>query len=224
MSTRHKLPLSTSHLAAAVVFAVQAREFEQQRVTPLLLHPRSEHRAAAMGCILSAVGYLEANINEFFADAAEGLSDGAADTPAVINRLRNIWNMDAARSSILDKYDIALSLCDLSPFNRGVAPYQGVALLIRLRNALTHFVPQWQPTGGAPNEDAELSALARSLRRIFPENGLAEKHEPFFPDRCLGYGSSKWAVTQSVAFVEDFMSTLGVRYRPTYILKSIEKL
>lgn len=211
-------------MAAAVVFATQAREFEQGRLKPLVLHKRSEHDAASIGCILSTVGYLEANINEFFSDAAEeGMADGVAASPVVLERLRSIWNTTASKTSILDKYDIVLALCDLPAFNKGTAPYQGVAKLIRLRNALTHFVPEWQP-GGGPNEHADLDALSKSLHRVFAENTLAGRHEPFFPYRCLGYGSSKWAVTQSVAFVTEFMRRLRVGFSPSYILESIDKL
>ena len=224
MTVSHKLPLSTDHLAAAVVFATQAREFEQGRLKPLVLHERSEHTAAAMGCILSAVGYLEANINEFFSDAAdEGMSDGVAASRPTLQRLTSIRSTMASKTTILDKYDIVLALCDLPTFDKGAAPYQGVAKLIKLRNALTHFVPEWQP-GGGPQEDAELDALSRSLRGAFPENALAARHEPFFPYRCLGYGSSKWAVTQSIAFVTEFMKRLGVGFRPSYILDSVQSL
>lgn len=224
MTASHKLPLSNDHLAAAVVFATQAREFEQGRLKPLVLHERSEHTAASMGCVFSAVGYLEANINEFFSDAAEeGMSDGVAASPTILQRLRSIRGTKASKAPILDKYDIVLALCDLPPFDKGVAPYQGVAKLIKLRNALTHFVPDWQP-GGGPEEDAALDALSRSLRGAFPENNMAAQHEPFFPYRCLGYGSSKWAVTQSIAFVTEFMKRLGVGFRPSYILDSVQSL
>ena len=170
------------------------------------------------------MGYLEANINEFFSHAVEeGVADGVAANPLVLERLRSIWNTTASKTTILDKYDIVLTLCDLPTFNKGTSPYQGVANLIKLRNALTHFVPEWQPSGGA-TEDAELDALSKSLRRVFPENTLAGRHEPFFPYRCLGYGLSKWAVTQSVAFVTEFVRRLGVGFRPTYILEIVDKL
>ena len=224
MTVSHKLPLSSDHLAAAVVFAAPAREFERGRLKPLVLHERSEHTAACIGCILSAVGYLEANINEFYSDAAEeGMSDGVAATPTVLQRLKSIRGTVASKTTILDKYDIVLTICDLPTFDKGAAPYQGVARLIKLRNALTHFVPEWQP-GGGPQEAADLDTLSRSLRNTFAENTLAAPHEPFFPYRMLGYGSSKWAVTQSIAFVTEFMKRLGVGFRPSYILDSVQKL
>jgi len=128
------------------------------------------------------------------------------------------------KSSVLDKYDTALALCDRDEFNKGAAPYQPVALLIKLRNALTHFVPEWQPGGGWPHEDAELAKLSKSLRGMFPENSLTEDFQPYFPYRCLGYGSSKWAVTSSVAFVAEFRARLGLGFRLTYILPKVEML
>ena len=151
MRALHKLPLSSNHLEAAVVFATQARDFELKRAKPQILNPLSEHRAACMGCVLSAVGYLEANINEFFSDAAEeGVSDGVAATAVNLERLRRMWYSHTPKTNILDKYDLVLTLCDLPFFDKGAAPYQGAALLIRLRNTLTHFVPEWQPTAERP--------------------------------------------------------------------------
>lgn len=221
----HKLPLSVDHLEAAVLFATQARDFEHGRAKPHLFHPRSEHRTASIGCVLSTVAYLEASINEFFSDAAdERVPERLAGGVAAIERFGKLWQLGASRSSILDKYDTALALCDRPVFSKGVAPYQPVALLVKLRNALTHFVPEWEPGGGWPHEEAELAKLSKSLRGSFPENGLAEDFEPYFPYRCLGYGSSKWAVTQSIAFVKDFRSRVGLGFSPTYILESVGKL
>lgn len=224
MNVRHKLPLSTEHLAASVVFATQARELESGRMKPQVLHVRSELTAAALGCVMSSVAYLEANINEFFSHAVdEGHGEGLAKTPVVIERLRTAWQSSAGKTTILDKYDLVLGLADAPTFRKGASPYQGVAKLIRLRNALTHFVPEWQP-GGGWSEDSELGALSKSLRRLFPENVLAESYEPFFIGRCLGYGSSKWAVTCSVAFVTEFRGRLGVGFSPTYLLSAINTL
>jgi hypothetical protein len=224
MQISHKLPLSTDHLAAAVVFAVQTREFERGTAKPFVLHLSSEHQAAGIACVLSCVAYLEANINEFFSNAAEeSVADGIAGTPTVIARLRSVWGTTASNVSILDKYDLVLALCDLPTFTKGTAPYQSAALLIRLRNTLTHFEPSWEP-GGGPHEAEDLAGLSRSLRRLFPENTLAQPYQPFFMQRCLGYGSSKWAIATSISFVTEFMKRLGVGFSPTYLLPSIEQL
>lgn len=221
----HKLPLSRDHLEAAILFGVQAREIEAQRTRPLLFHASSEIQSAAMACVFSSVGYLEATINELFSHAVEENVQPSADGgPQEVARFKQLWKLGVPKSSVLDKYDTALTLCDRDAFQKGTAPYQPVALLIKLRNALTHFVPEWQPGGGWPHEDAELAKLSKSLRTAFPENRLAEEFQPYFPYRCLGYGSSKWAVTSSIAFVTDFRARLGLGFSPTYILPAVNSL
>jgi hypothetical protein len=220
----HKLPLSLDHLMAAVLSCTQAREFERGLREPILFDVGAELTSACISCIFSTVAYLEADINEFFADAAEeGAADGIASDPAVLARIRAAWDLER-RSPVLDKYDLALALCDLPIFDRGAAPYQAAALLMRLRNALAHFKPEWQPGGGWVGEDDELSKLNKSLRKSFSENALAKKYQPYFIQRCLGYGSSKWAVTSSVAFIKEFRSRLGTGFSPSYILPFVADL
>lgn len=221
---QHKLPLSLDHLMAAVLSATHAREFERGKREPILFHISAEHTSACISCVFSTVAYLEADINEFFADAAEeGAADGIAKEPVVLSRIRAAWEREH-RSPVLDKYDLALALCDQPMFDRGAAPYQAVALLTRLRNALIHFKPEWQPGGGWPGEDDELSKLSKALRKSFPENAIAEEYQPYFIQRCLGYGSSRWAVTSSIDFVKEFRARLGTGFRPTYILPFVADL
>jgi hypothetical protein len=221
----HKLPLSSDHLEAAILFAFQARELEAQRVKPLLFEPLSEIQSAAMACTLSTVAYLEATINEFFSDVIDEIARPGVDVdPGATNRFKKLWKLGVPKSSVLDKYDTALALCDRSEFSKGAPPYQPVALLVKLRNALTHFAHEWQPGGGWPHEDAELAKLSKSLRTAFPENRLVEPSQPYFPYRCLGYGSSKWGIISSVAFVTDFRMRLGLGFSPTYILPKVNSL
>lgn len=220
----HKLPLSLDHLMTAVLSATHAREFERGKRKPILFDISAEHTAACISCVFSTVAYLEADINEFFTNAAEeGAADGIASDPTVLARLRAVWQLEHRRP-VLDKYELGLALCDRVMFDKGAVPYQAVALLVRLRNALIHFKPEWQPGGGWPSEDDELSKLSKSLMKSFPDNALAEEYQPYFVQRCLGYGSSKWAVTSSVAFVKEFRAQLGAGFSPTYILPFLAEL
>lgn len=221
---RHKLPLSGDHLASAVLAATRARDLENGTQQPVLFHVKEEVTAAAIACVISSVAYLEADINEFFSHASEERhAFGVANNPVVLDRIRQTWNIDQ-RGSVLDKYNLALALCDQATFDRGAMPYSAAALLVRLRNALVHFKPGWEPGGGSRQEADEVSRLSRSLMQAFPENSLAESYQPYFVQRCLGYGSSKWAVTSSVALVTEFMTRLGAGFSPTYLLPFIAKL
>lgn len=221
---RHKLPLTLDHAMSAVLAATHAWEFEAGTRQPVLFHVSAEHTSASISCVFSSAAYLEAEINEFFANAAdEGDADGVAKEPLTLARIAATWELEQ-RFSLLDKYDLALTLCDQPQFDKGAQPYQAVALLVRLRNALVHFKPEWQPGGGWPGEERELSKLCKSLMKCFPESALAEQYQPYFIQRCLGYGSSKWAVTSSIAFVKEFRLRLGAGFSPTYILPFVDQL
>jgi hypothetical protein len=48
------------------------------------------------------------------------------------------------------------------------------------------------------------------LRKKFAPNPLAEKNNPFFPDKCLGHGCAEWALINSVIFTDEFFRRLGL--------------
>ena len=207
-----------SHLESAVLFALQAKALETGTEEPRLFSRRTEHRAAAVACVFSSVAYLEAEINEFFSDVSDGIALGYFGfSEEVAARISRSWKMGVprtARYAVLEKYEVALTLCDLPPIPPGEYPHQAVQLLLKLRNALTHFEPEIQPTGGTSYEEEELGKLSRGLRSAFLGNPLAGEHEPFFPYRCLGFGSSSWSVRASFALVKLFRERLDLGYSP----------
>jgi len=50
---------------------------------------------------------------------------------------------DAAFESIVDKYQIAAAALSGKPFDKGGAPLQDFALLVRVRNQIVHLKPAW---------------------------------------------------------------------------------
>lgn len=53
-----------------------------------------------------------------------------------------IWRL-VEMGSIFDKYDMALFLKKKRHLDKGTNPYQEADNLIKLRNALVHFKPEW---------------------------------------------------------------------------------
>jgi uncharacterized protein YutE (UPF0331/DUF86 family) len=49
-----------------------------------------------------------------------------------------------AKFQIRDKYDLAMEILGKETIDLGHAPGQQVKALINLRNALTHYEPEWQ--------------------------------------------------------------------------------
>jgi hypothetical protein len=111
---------------------------------------------------------------------------------------------------ILEKFQLALALAGKDLFDRGKRPYQEVALLVRLRNALVHYVPEWVTYVSPETEALENQGIKESLSGKFELNPLRGPADPFFPDRCLAYGCAKWAVTSCIEFADEFFSRMGL--------------
>jgi hypothetical protein len=199
------------HLQAAALFARRSSKLEKEHgsnnVVPSDVF--SEHRAYVTGAILSAVSFLEAEINEIFADSADDQREHIHQLGDVIFLLSRMWSLGVPKTasySILDKYQIALALADKQEFDKGASPYQDVRLLIKLRNALVHYEPEY-----TARDSSGSKRLEQNLQRRFPLNPLTGSRTPFFPERCMSHGCAKWAVESSITFVDDFCSRMGLK-------------
>jgi hypothetical protein len=208
---RPRFYYSHYHIQAAALFSRLSARFEQEYKgnDAVPYEVIAEHRAYVTGCILSAGSFLEAGINEIFADAAddkrEHIHQMGEEAILLIAHLRRLGVAKTASYPILQKYQIALVLAKKQQFDKGTAHYQNVDLLITLRNALVHFDPETtsQPGTSAGN-------IEKRLQGKFTLNPLTGSKTPFFPERCMSAGCAKWAVESSVKFADDFCARLGL--------------
>jgi hypothetical protein len=162
-ATRIKLALSVSasiranlalnQLQAARRFALQCGETETANLGQPLGPFFDTIRDSVIASVILSVLSLEANINEHFVDPEvkdtfEGLSNNA--------REKLVELMGNAR--ILAKYQHVLDIRGKPRFDHGSQPYQDTELLVRLRNALVHFKPEWD------NEQTEHAKLGTQTR------------------------------------------------------------
>jgi hypothetical protein len=210
---------STQHIQSAALFARLAAKIEKAYAGVSSGELIAEHRGYVTASIFAAVAFLEATINELFADAQEvdhGQLKGL--DPAVVSLMTDMWKRQiprTARYRVLEKFDIALVLARKEPFIPGLPPYQDIVLLVRLRNSLVHYEPEWMAAGLDPKYDNELDKdLAKALRGKFLASPLMSEGNPFYPDRCLSHGCAKWAVESSITFADTFFAKIGPK--PTY--------
>jgi hypothetical protein len=213
--------LSLNHIQAAAHFARQSKRIQSLPDYHTLSAPEqqdriAEHRAYVIGSILSSVCFLEAAINELFADAAGHTRGWVNPLGAdVLKLIASRWTVEKLERSarLLEKYEIGLSLAAKPPFDRGAAPYQDVRDLVLLRNALVHAKPESVTTVSEMDPTSvDVQRLEKLLRaKNFAMNpflnGLAN---PFFPDKCLGHGCARWGVASAFAFADEFFSRLGL--------------
>lgn len=167
----------------------------------------TQKRAYVTASIFSSVAFLEATVNEFFINVSEnpsGLSTQRLDDnfKAQIKTLWDDFNL-VERLNTLDKFKLVLSLLPNKPiFNTGRSPYQDVYNLIKIRNHLVHFKPEWFGGYGGSGEDNKFfSQLSKKFSNsLFPDN-------PAF-DKCLCSECAHWAVKSTEEFVNDFLKKI----------------
>jgi hypothetical protein len=170
-----------------------------------------EHRALVTGAILISVTFLEAAINELFAEAkANPFANVRQLDPSIIDRLAaQVSDAFMRKVQFLSKYQRALRLAGKPSFNQGKEPYSEVNDLRRLRVELQHLPPEWRYAGTfGPNPDP--NPPKNWLAGKFPRSGMAPDIKSENLHAYLGHGCAKWAVESSIAFTDDFYRRLAI--------------
>jgi hypothetical protein len=104
----------------------------------------------------------------------------------------------------IEKWQWLLECAGEDPLDRGAAPAQDAILLVRLRNALVHFIPE----DVAADETHELE---KHLRGKFDANQLMEgSANPWWPSHALGHGCTQWAVRAARGLADNVLNQVGI--------------
>lgn len=137
--------LSIHHAKSAAHFSRLAAGVEGSDY----LSARSEIGIYVGASVLSAVAFLEATINELFAEVEKDTNNWLVNvsdkSKNLIKTLSEIETID--RSRILDKYDIFLVAAGFESISRGSVERQNAKSLITLRNKITHYKASWLDSG-----------------------------------------------------------------------------
>jgi hypothetical protein len=198
---RQKSAFAVQHLMAAARFAKMCGKVELEHAGESLGNFYNEEIAFVSAAVLLSVASLESNINEFLSEPEKLFLQLNPEAHSVVVGLLE-------KESILEKYNKVLALRGLEAFDKGSEPYQSVDILIKLRNALVHFKPEWH------DEQKEHLELGKQLRGKFALNPfIREETGVLFPQRCMSYGCAKWAVESSLAFMKAFCERMGFAFR-----------
>jgi hypothetical protein len=204
-----KHSMSPSHFRAAAFFAERSAGLEDElRGTDLRDEAsKSQHRAYIVAAVASAVMGLEACINEIYLDACDRSQRNLAGLNEQTMALLAEWWPEVEPRPILLKYQHALLLAGKPAMLKGENPYQDADNLICLRNALTHYKPEW-------DDSLHVHAGLRArLEGKFAANPLSSAAALWFPHQCLGGGCARWATPTAETFVSEFCRRLGIATR-----------
>jgi hypothetical protein len=201
ISSRHYL--SSEHLWSSLHHTKIAREIEDAQAPPSRL---LEHRSSVTSCVLSAVAFLEALVNEIFSDAADRRHISPRVAPlneACRTLMSQTWEtLKGDRLSILEKFQLALICAGKDKMSTGERPYQDINDLVWLRNALVHFKPAWH------DSDAKDSFELRLQHRFLPSPYYAGTGNAWFPHKAISASAAGWASEYVVKFADDWTSRL----------------
>lgn len=223
MQSRHYFSLQ--HIQSAALFTKQCYQIEKSYDGILTDELIAEHRSYVIGSIFAAVSFLEATINEVFADTVDHPNGELASPldPATKQLMADMWKRGIPKTAhyqITEKFQIALTLARKPLLELTNSPFQDVQTLITIRNDLIHFEPVWT---SIESEKAHKRILSLQQEKKFTFNPLIiTPGNPFYPDKCLSYGCAAWAVSNSIQFVEDFLSRMSIPVLFDQIIKNIK--
>jgi len=199
--------MSHQHIVSAHHFAESAQVLEGRDRAEVTQDDRLRHRAHVTAAVLASAAFLEASINELYLELQKLSHSGQPNLRRELAMLPRVWPQ-IARSPVLHKYQLALSVADGDQYDESRPPFIDADSLAHLRDALLSYRPDWEDRRGRHR------TLEKRLHTKFPPNVIAPPQAPWFPDRCLGAGCAKWAVRTVQLFSDDFCHRMAIPARP----------
>ena len=195
--------LSVTHILSAAMFSRAVGAIETANADKAFGDFWEDMQANATATILTSVAALESYANELFVDHAEVFPELRFDIMA------KLWEL-YEQKPILEKYDFALLLRQGDAFVRGASPHQDIAALIKLRNALVHYKPEWS------NEQIEHAKVSNALNNKAVKSSYFSRADSLFPSAWVSHGTTCWAVNSVISYIDDFekKATLKSRLAP----------
>ena len=220
---RIKEHLSLRHFRSATYLASSARAMEAENPNPPIAWTADEQvrwdkcAAYAIGATFAAVAGLEAAANELYINATSSSEEHDGIDPKLRPGLMALWPKGFNKKSgeslgeILRKYDRALEVARNVAWTVAVVPSTSeVALLIQVRNALTHSKEDFRVAApyGPPSE---WSDMERGLRVRVAPSSLTPDSAMFLWCRALGAPLAEWALATAHAYACDAYDALGAK-------------
>lgn len=182
--------LALYHLFAACRFAESVRVAEEGNADAEFGEFWSEILENSLGVVTMSVAALECYANEYYADGR------ALD--CYVNHESALLITDLIdKKGILDKYNLLLALRSGKQLDPGQDLVQRVNVLIKLRNAIVHFRPEWF------HERHEHDKLTRHLEARFKKSPFLP-NDPMFPRAWASASCAGWSISTVVGFIDYF--------------------
>jgi hypothetical protein len=190
-TARSRANLGLHHLLAACRNSAAISKLESEHAGKEFGSHWDEILQNSLGVAMLATAALESYANELYFEGAA--LKGVVNSTAV-ERLAELVN----RESVLNKYALALAIRNGKRLDFDSEPVQSAAALVRLRNAVVHFRPEWS------GEEDEHAKLSNKLVSKFDPSPFLQNEKHLFPIAWASASFSSWAMRSTVAFLEHF--------------------
>lgn len=201
---------SIQHALSAACLVRRVQELEKEKIGSDRHEIKTQITANIVGALFFSVAFIEAAINELYAEAVQGergmLKKLDERALSLISQLFDT----ADRSSVTSKIDLLLTAAGKAQLDKSKSPSQDVETLIKLRNGLMHYKASWFDAGteGMTRKGSlRESKLWREMQNKFefrPDAG------GFNTDAWISIGCAKWALTSSIAYVDEVFLKLEI--------------
>lgn len=221
------------HIRTAVLFRNHLRTLESYKDADdqTKADKFTEARSYSSASILAAAASLEALINELFINPFGQLRIGFGDRFDIefwdgTKKPDGQWDVfPIDREQVHKKYKIALQRLGNLKIDPDIN--KRAKNLVSLRNALTHFKPQWPSHDEIPDWQSKLIADLRrynfSLSPFVTLQTTLDLDKFFIGMRCMSAGCADWAIKTVVDFVEAFENLVQLDAKKTNMFISIGK-
>ena len=206
LSTDVRYTFTGQFIEAATLFARRARLIEGMPADKLDEELRSEHRGLVAAAVMQCVATLETEASEICI-YGPGSHLGSSGTNNSAQQFLAPLADVIDNQETLRRFDLILHLLQRPALVKGHEPYQSAALVVRLRNEITHYKSKW----GQDMESSKLFGSLKALRHQPPP--FMSPNVNFFPHQCLSADCAKWAVESTVAFLDAVYDKLEVASR-----------
>ena len=188
--------LALHHLFAACRFTSRIGEVERENSDQPFGEFWEEILQNALGVATLSVASIECYANELF-------FEGDAISPSVNPVAAVVIAEELDNVPILRKYRAVLAIRTGKGLEMGRSEVQNACELIRLRNAVVHFRPEWF------SEQDKHDKLSKRLKTKF-ETSVFLPEEPVFPRAWASHSFAVWAIRSTIAFLEHFYAEAGI--------------
>ena len=190
--------LSITHFLSAASFSRKVSQLEADHAGEAFGDFFEEIQSFSIAAIFSLVAALEAYANELFVLYRDVIFPDLRDDVA-----GKLWEL-YEKKSLVDKYELALFLANKPALIKGAKPLQDIEVLIKLRNGLIHYRPEWS------DEQVEHRKISAAISGKAITSSFYPAETPLFPRAWSSHGTVLWALNSAIEFVEKFDSQMGI--------------